>query len=106
MSFRKEFIFYSTEKINISSYKPKNKKVLSLANIKVNILEFESTPNQNFTPTKITFNPSSILGKVVKCDLLGINNEVIIKTNQIITQKIIDDASKHNRLNQLYYSTI
>lgn len=100
---REEFIYISKTKVCISNYKPKNKRI-DPSNILVNILNItDDETRSSFIPTKIQYNPESILGKIAKNDLLGLNNEVIVKTNQTITQKIIDDAGKHNRLNQLYY---
>lgn len=97
---RKDFIFCSEKKVCMSKFKPQKYDILE-TKIKVRILE--NSIDTNFLPTKIKFNPNSIIGKVAKSDLLGKNNEVIIKSNQQITEKIIDLASQHNRLNQLFY---
>ena len=102
---RKDFIYYCENKVNISAMRPRNKKI-QLPDIKVKILNFEEQKITNFIPNKIKYNPNSILGKTAKCDLFGINNELIIRANQTITEKIIDDASRHNRLNQLFYLAI
>ena len=101
---RKDFIYYSENKIKISAYKPKQNIADNLSNIKVNILN-EGQKNKNFLPIKTKFNPSFILGQISKKDLYGLNNELIVKANQIITEKIISDASKHNKLNELYFIT-
>ena len=101
---RKEFIYYSEVPVSLSNYRPKNKKAHTLSNIKVNVLELK--PQENLLPKKLQYNPESILGKVAKSDLEGLNNEIIIKANQIITEKIISDATRHNRLNQLFYIAI
>lgn len=104
---RKDFIFYSTTPICISNLRPKKKKIQTLSNINVNILNFEKHYSQeNFIPKKLQYNPESILGKISKGDLFGLNNELIIKANQTITEKIVSDASRHNRLNQLFYLAI
>lgn len=100
---RKDFIYYSLSKIRISNYKPKENTQTSLANIKVSIL---SNNSENFTPKRVQFNPENILGKIAKTDLAGLNNEIIVKANQTITEKTIFDATRHNRLNQLYYISI
>lgn len=101
--FRKQFVLFSESKINITNYRPRSEK-FDLQNIKVNILNIEQAKlNPSFIPSKIQFNPGSMVGKIAKSDLLGLNNEIIVKANQVITEKIIDDAGKHNRLNQLYY---
>ncbi len=98
---RKDFVFFSETKINVSNLKPKNIQV-NLTEIKVKILN-ETSENINFVPSKINYNPIVIVGKTAKSDLFGTNNEIIIKQNETITEKIIENASKHNRLNQLFY---
>ncbi len=101
---RKDFVFFSTKSIKINKLKPKN--TASPINIKVNILKSDEDTKDNFTPIKLQYNSANIIGKVARCDLYGINNEIIIKTNQVITEKTIADASKHNRLNQLFYIAV
>lgn len=102
ITIRKDFVFYSENKLVLKNFKPKN---VSPKNIVVSILE-KPNYNQNFAPTKITYNATTLLGKIAKSDLFGINNEIIIKANSVITEKTIADASRHNRLNQLYYLAI
>ena len=103
---RKEFIYYTEKTISVSKYKPKH-KIVSPTNIKVNILyNNENSSREKFIPSRIQYDPSKSLGKVVKNDLYGINNEIIIKANQQITEKVINDASRHNRLNQLFYIAV
>lgn len=101
---RKNFVYYCTTPVKISAFKPRTKKVQSLSQIKVNILNINE--QDNFLPKKVQYNPETIIGKMAKNDLLGINNEIIVKANQTITEKTITDASRHNRLNQLYYIAI
>ena len=103
---RNNFIYYSNQKLSIKSIKPRqNAKALN--EIKVNVLSFNTKETKSdFLPSRLQYNPTSLLGKVAKDSLLGINNEVIIKANQIITEKTLDDASRHNRLNQLYFLAV
>lgn len=106
INLRNNFIYYSKDKFVAKNYKPKQ-KVVTLDKIKVNILNFEKNQDiSNFAPSKLQYNPSSLVGKVAKNTLFGLNNEVIIKANQIITQKTLDDATRHNRLNQLYFLAV
>ena len=56
------------------------------------------------TPAKITPNVQSLIGKMATRDILGLNNELIIKKHEIITQKKIIEAKKHNKLNILFYN--
>lgn len=100
---RKNFIYYSNVKLLNKNVRPKKIKT-PLDNIKVNILSFDTQNKyENFVPNKLQYNANAIIGKVAKDTLLGINNEVIIKANQIISEKTIEDATRHNRLNQLYF---
>lgn len=100
---RKNFIYYSKTKLLSKNIHPK-RTLQELENIKVNILNFN--PNQkyeNFAPNKLQYNANSIIGKIAKDTLFGANNEIIIKANQVINEKTIEDATRHNRLNQLYF---
>lgn len=100
---RNNFVYYSKVKLLNKNIYPK-KNVTSLENIKVNILTFDNKlVNENFVPSKLQYNTDSILGKMAKATLFGVNNEVIIRANQIINEKTIEDATRHNRLNQLYF---
>ena len=101
-TIRKNFILFCNKKIVISRLRPKNKDI-NLNKIKVNILKINDINKNEIMPSKLKYNPQNILGKISKGDLMGMNNEIIIKTNQTITEKTIKDATKHNRLNQLYY---
>ena len=102
ISNRKNFVLFFDDKIKIAGLKPRNKKQ-NYSKIKVNIFNIDDAKTTNFLPSKLQYNPQSILGKIAKGDLVGLNNEIIIKTNQTITEKTIQDATRHNRLNQLYY---
>lgn len=103
---RNNFVYYSKIKLLSKNIHPKKSKV-DLNNIKVNILSFdESQSFENFVPSKLQFNTNTILGKVAKNTLFGVNNEIIIRANQTISEKTIEDATRHNRLNQLYFIAI
>lgn len=102
MYFRKDYVYHSPSRVFISNYRPRDKKNDN-SKIMVKILDKTDLSTSRFTPSKIQYNPESILGKTAKDDLFGLNNEVIIKTNQTITKRVVDDATKHNRLNQLYF---
>ena len=103
---RNNFVYYSTDKFILKNYRPKQ-KTKTLDKINVNVLNFvNKNENYNFAPSKLSYNPSILVGKVAKDTLLGLNNEVIIKANQTITQKTLDDATRHNRLNQLYFLAV
>lgn len=103
---RNAFAYYCTEKFIAKNLKPKNPKLLP-NKINVSILNIEDTQNTtNIIPNKLQFNPRSLIGKMAKDTLLGLNNEVIIKANQMITEKTLTIATRHNRLNQLYFLAV
>lgn len=56
-------------------------------------------------PTRVFVNSQSLIGKIVTSELLGYNNELIAKKNDVINNKIIGKAKAHNKLMLLnYYS--
>lgn len=90
----------------LADFRPRTNKTTMLEqkdNIKVRILQLSPKETILDTPKKVTFNPQTLIGKRAKSTLLGQNNEVIVKADQVITDKIIYDAKKHSRLNQLYF---
>jgi len=106
-------IFFSYLNIDgeiiIFSNKKKKKKI---NNKKFNNLEISSTQKifiQNkeeiTIPYKTSLIPSKIIGKICLCDIFGQNKEIIAKKNQIINDKIIKMAKKHNKLNILAFNS-
>ena len=55
-------------------------------------------------PYRIELTGKSLIGKVAMRDIFGFNNELIIKKYEVITQKKINEAKKHNKLNLLFYN--
>lgn len=55
-------------------------------------------------PYRITTDAKNLIGKMATRDIFGLNNEIIIKKFEIITQKKLNDAKKHNKLNILFYN--
>ena len=55
-------------------------------------------------PYRISSDPSGLIGKMATKDIVGLNNELIIKKFEIITAKKISEARKHNKLNILFYN--
>ena len=55
-------------------------------------------------PTKITVNSDVLIGKRLSKDIIGKNNELILKQNQILTSKLVLLAKQHDKLNELFYS--
>lgn len=96
------------EKINMSSFRPKeNMQNLFDNDIKVKIVPIEMKTEERETPfpVKMTANTNNILGKRAKYTLLGFNNEIIVRENQIISDYTIKTAKKHNKINELMYAS-
>lgn len=55
-------------------------------------------------PYRVSAQGRSLIGKIATRDILGLNNELIIKEHEVITQKKINEAKKHNKLNILFYN--
>lgn len=65
----------------------------------------ETKTNIMELPTRIYSNEKTLIGKIVTEDILGYNNELIAKKNDVISSKIINKAKIHNKLIILkYYS--
>ncbi len=98
------------QKISISSFKPKDKIEVSHENLQVKIVKMPIIEEQEFspisTPPKITTNTSSLLGKRAKRTIMGLNNEVIVKQNQLISQYTLNLAKKHNKTNELIFNVM
>lgn len=56
------------------------------------------------TPYRISTDAKNLIGKMATRDIFGLNNELIIKKFEIITQKKLNEAKKHNKLNILFYN--
>lgn len=82
-----------------------NERDLPNVTISVENNDIKKYPIINEGPIKLFATPKILLGKKVKCDIFGYNNELIAQKNQIVDQKIINKAKLHNKLNFLnYYS--
>ena len=93
--------------VNIASFRPKvSHKNNTLENLTVKIMEIPKIeqPKQKLMPTKITVNSDILIGKRLQKDIIGKNNELIIKQNQVLTTKHILIAKQHDKLNELFYS--
>ncbi len=89
----------------ICDFRPKTNK-MTLSNIKVTLMKMEEDTHQaKLMPTKVTVNSDILIGKKLSKDIVGKNNELILKQNQIITPKHLQLAKQHDKLNELFYST-
>ena len=94
------------EKISLSNFKPKETfEIFSTENdVKVKIVPINISDTQQKTfPTKLVANTDKLIGKRAKQTLLGFNNEIIIKQNQVINDTNIKMAKRHNKISQLIY---
>ena len=62
---------------------------------------FEKSFNFVEKPIKAIVSDDLVIGKKVKKNILGYNNELIAKENDKITKKIIEKAKKHGKFNIL-----
>ena len=91
--------------IKLSSFKPKKLKNNGvLPNLSVSILKIEPEASQKLMPSKITVNSDILIGKKLSKNIIGKNNELILKQNQVLTAKQVILAKQHDKLNELFYS--
>lgn len=111
--FSPRYIYSSSDKYLIFGLR-KKRKVLSSFKIdishhlpKVTISDFKRE-EKVFTysnPYKIIANQESLIGRKMTCDILGYNNELVARKDEIISTKTINKAKKHNKVSLLgYYS--
>lgn len=55
-------------------------------------------------PYRVSTDPKSLIGKMATRDIFGLNNEILLKKYEIITQKKLLEIKKHNKLNILFYN--
>ncbi len=95
------------EKVKLNSFKPKTvKSAINLDNLTVTMMRLpdEDTQVQKLMPKKLTVNSDILIGKKLTKDIIGKNNELILKQNQTITAKQLIVAKQHDKLNELFYS--
>ncbi len=96
------------ENAKMQNFKPKKSKQNEelLNNLTVSIMKMEDvkSPQVSLMPPKITVNSDILLGKRLTKDIVGKNNELILKQNQTITPKQVMIAKQHEKLNELFYS--
>ena len=99
-------------KITLGSLKPKmpQQKPKNLVSILPKIEEYiapqivKKEPykiNSNPMPAKLSSNVQFLLGRKVSRTIYGINNEIIIKKDTLITSKNLENAKKHSKLAEL-----
>ena len=66
--------------------------------------DFDVLVKTQSTPEKVVLSSSFYIGKISEEDIVGFNNEKIIKKGEVVTKSIVEKAKKHNRLNQLFFA--
>ena len=94
--------------VKISSFRPKkpytNNNILNNLTVTMMKLQEPLQETKKLMPTKITVNSDVLIGKRLSKDIIGKNNELILKQNQILTSKLVLLAKQHDKLNELFYS--
>lgn len=95
------------ENVKMQSFRPKqpkNQEILNNLTVSVMKMEDDIDNKLKLMPSKITVNSDVLLGKKLSKDIIGKNNELILKQNQLITPKQVVIAKQHDKLNELFYS--
>lgn len=71
---------------------------------KVFALASESVKEEPSVPYRVSTDAKSLIGKMATKDIFGLNNEILLKKYEIITQKKLLEIKKHNKLNILFYN--
>lgn len=104
----KNFLFFGNKrKINIKNqnYFEKNKKNNQIIENYPKIKIQEKLQEEVTSPQKIYSSAISLLNRIATCDVLGLNNELIIKKFGVIDQNVINKAKKHNKLSFLMFNS-
>lgn len=92
-------------KVKRAGFAPRAKKV-NTDNIVVKIQEEENSSEEKITPKPVQLVPprfvaKTLLGQISLKTIKGLNNEIIVKKGEQITNKVLERAKLHNVLNQL-----
>lgn len=71
---------------------------------KVQLMIGEEAKDEVEIPYRVGTNPNNLIGKMATKDIFGLNNEILLKKYEIITQKKLIEIKKHNKLNILFYN--
>lgn len=70
-----------------------------------NFKDKKQREKQKTVPIKIVSNSKMLIGRIATQNILGLNNELIIKGNEKVSQKTINKANLHGKLAALYMFT-
>ena len=54
-------------------------------------------------PEKVSLSSKFYMGKCACADVIGYNNERIVRSGEKITKTVFENAKKHNKLNELFF---
>ena len=83
-----------------------NKKIT--INQKIEIQNFEEKKDKEkfkLAPIKMVSNSNMLIGRIATQNILGLNNELIIKENEKVSQKTINKAKIHGKIASLFMFT-
>ncbi len=103
------FIIYGVGKKqkNIKTFKSSIGEIAKENNLPLSyvMVQEQAENKQPESPSRLFANASSLIGKMVTNEILGLNNELIANKFDVIDKNIINKAKNHNKLNLLaYYS--
>lgn len=105
----KQIVSVGKNCIIIGKKKKQKKENKFPQNVDNNKKVFITQINNNFEdknsqkPIKLIGNINSVLGKIIKENIMGLNNEIIAKKGEKINKKIIDKALAHGKSNLLLF---
>lgn len=116
MGFDTCIIKQENDTVKINSFKPSSntpKQTQLLDNITVKLVKLgEDTPlpviEKNILPKlpiKLQANLESLIGKTSLKTITGLNNEIIIRQNAVVSKHTITMAKAHNKTAELMFST-
>ena len=108
-SFGKDFIFISNKRKLNKKSKKIQKNVENLPKIQIQSVKIEENEEnihvKSFSkPMRISMTPTSVVGKFATCDIFGLNNELILHKNEVISQAKLAKAKKHGKLNFVIFN--
>lgn len=83
------------------SYKRKKKAKTEISFPRADV---DITVKTQSAPERVVLSSSFYIGKISEEDIVGFNNEKIIKKGEVVTKSVVEKAKKHNRLNQLFFA--
>ena len=104
---RQKYIYSNGKFIIFSQKRRKNLKIFK-KNEKINNypkIEIMSKKPQVTLPTRLITSPEQILNRIATRDIFGLNNELIIKKGDVITQNKLEKAKKHNKISFLLFNS-